>query len=250
MAGLQGSGILISEFIGTAVLLLIGCGVCANVTLKKSLGYQGGWLLISVGWAFAVFVGASIAWRSGAQLNPAVTLALALTGSVPWSQVPYFFVAQLLGAMTGAGLAYLMYKKQFDTHDEPANTGGVFFTNATVRAPFWNLLSEVISTFVLVYWVLQSSPFEPGTEDSGPVFGNSALGYAGVAFTVLAIGAALGGPTGYAVNPARDLGPRIMYAFLPIKGKGSPDFGYAWVPFFGPLLGAAVAAALFSAVGG
>ncbi len=250
MAGLQGSGILISEFIGTAVLLLIGCGVCANVTLKKSLGYQGGWLLVSIGWAFAVFVGASIAWKSGAQLNPAVTLALALTGSVPWAQVPYFFIAQIAGAMTGAVLAYLMYKKQFDTDDDPAKTGGVFFTSPTVRAPWWNLLSEIIATFVLVYWVLQSSPFQAGTADSSPVFGNSALGYAGVAFTVLAIGAALGGPTGYAVNPARDFGPRVVYTFLPIKGKGSSDFGYAWIPFVGPLLGAVVAAGLFAALGG
>jgi glycerol uptake facilitator protein len=250
MSGLSGTGILLSEFIGTAVLLLLGVGVSANTTLRRSFGYGRDWLMVSFGWGFAVFVGASVAWRSGAQLNPAVTLALAVTGAVPWGQVPWFIAAQVLGAATGAVLAYLVYKKQFDTHDDPGGTGGIFFTSASVYAPVWNVLSEAIGTFVLVYWVLQSTPFVPGTGDLPPQFGNAALGYAGVAFAVIAIGASLGGPTGYAVNPARDLGPRIVYALLPISGKGSANWGYAWIPIVGPLVGAAVAAAVFQAVGG
>jgi glycerol uptake facilitator protein len=250
MSSLSGTGIMLSEFIGTAILLLLGIGVSANTTLRRSFGHGGDWLLISVGWGFAVFVGASVAWRSGAQLNPAVTLGLAMTGTVPWDQVPWFVAAQVLGAIAGAALAYLAYKKQFDTHDDPGATGGVFFTSASVRAPGWNVLSEAVGTFVLVYWVLQSSPFVAGTGDQPPQIGNAALGYAGVAFTVIAIGASLGGPTGYAVNPARDLGPRLVYALLPIRGKGSADWGYAWVPVVGPLVGAAAAAGLFLATGG
>lgn len=242
--------IFVSEFIGTAVLLLLGIGVCANTTLKKAFGNGKDWLLISFGWGFAVFAGASIAWKSGAHLNPAVTLAVATTDGIPWSQVPLYFAAEISGAFVGAGLAYLMYKKQFDTHDEPENTGGIFFTGPSVPSHLWNFVSEVIATFVLIYWVLQASPFEIGTGDSSVHFGNSALGYAGVAFVVIAIGASLGGATGYAVNPARDFGPRVMYSLLPIKGKGSSNWGYAWVPFIGPLVGALIGAGVFLLVGG
>lgn len=237
--------LLLSEFTGTTFLLLLGIGVGANTTLKKSFGHGKDWLLISFGWGFAVFVGASVAWRSGAQLNPAVTLALAIEGDISWGRAGLFMVAQVLGAMMGALLAYLVYKKQFDTHDDPANTGGIFYTSASVLAPAWNVVAEAVGTFVLVTWVVQSSPFQPGTADSAPQFGNSALGYAAVAFTVVAIGASLGGPTGYAINPARDLGPRIMYSLLPIKGKGSSNWGYSWVPIVGPLVGSACAMAYF-----
>ena len=233
--------LFLSEFTGTMFLLLLGVGVSANTSLRRSYGYGSDWLLIAIGWGFAVFVGASVAFRSGAQLNPAVTLALASMGSFDWALVPMFILAQILGAMAGAGLAYLVYKKQFDTHDDPANTGGIFYTSPSVRAPGWNVVSEAVGTFVLVTWVVQSSPFQPGTGDSLPQFGNSALGYAAVAFTVVAIGASLGGPTGYAINPARDLGPRIMYSLLPIKGKGSSNWGYAWVPIVGPFIGMATA---------
>lgn len=233
--------LFLSEFTGTMFLLLLGVGVSANTSLRKSFGYGRDWLLISIGWGFAVFVGASVAYRSGAQLNPAVTVGLAADGVFEWGLVPLFILAQVIGAMAGAGLAYLVYKKQFDTHDDPANTGGIFYTSPSVYAPKWNVLSEAVGTFVLVTWVVQSSPFQAGTGDSGPQFGNSALGYAAVAFTVIAIGASLGGPTGYAINPARDLGPRIMYTLLPIKGKGSSNWGYSWVPIVGPLLGAALA---------
>lgn len=237
--------VFLSEYMGTTLLLLLGIGVSANTTLKESFGHGRDWLLVSFGWAFAVFVGASVAWRSGAQLNPAVTLAQALTDSIPWDLVPIYLLAQMLGAMTGAFLAYLTYKKQFDTHDDPGNTGGIFFTSASVLAPRWNIVSEAVGAFVLVYWVLESSPFQLGIGDASPSFGNSALGYAAVAFTVLAVGASLGGPTGYAINPARDLGPRIVYAILPLAGKGSANWGYAWVPIVGPLVGAMVAVGLF-----
>lgn len=242
--------LFLSEFTGTMLLLLLGVGVSANTSLKKSFGFGPNWLLIAFGWGFAVFVGASVSWRSGANLNPAVTLEQAAVGALPWSRVPLYLVAQLLGAIVGAGLAYLVYKKQFDTHDEPQNTGGIFFTSASVPAPAWNVISEAIGTFVLLIWIQESSPFQPGTGDSTPQFGNSALGYAGVAFTVIAIGASLGGPTGYAINPARDLGPRIMYSLLPIKGKGSSNWGYAWVPIVGPLVGVVAAVAWFWASGG
>lgn len=239
-----------SEFFGTMVLLLLGVGVCANTTLKKAFGNGKDWLLISFGWGFAVFAGASIAWKSGAHLNPAVTVAVATTGGIPWSITPVYFAAEILGAFVGAGLAYLMYKKQFDTHDEPENTGGIFFTSPSVPNHFWNFVSEMIATFVLIYWILQSSPFELGTADSSVQFGNSALGYAGVAFVVVAIGGSLGGATGYAINPARDFGPRVMYSLLPIKGKGSSNWSYAWIPFLGPIVGALLGAGLFLLVGG
>ena len=241
--------IFVSEFIGTALLLLLGIGVGCNQSLKKSFGFGPNWLLTSFGWGFAVFVGASVSWRSGAQLNPAVTVALAMTDAQTWRSVPIYIAAQVLGALVGAVLAYLLYKKQFDTNGDNSVTGGLFYTSASVPSRWWNLLSEAIATFVLVYWVLESSPFQPGTADSAPQFGNAALGYAGVAFVVIAVGASLGGATGYAINPARDLGPRITYSFLPMKGKGSSNWGYAWIATVGPLIGGVVAAGAFN-VGG
>lgn len=242
--------IFVSEFIGTSLLLLLGIGVGCNQTLKKSFGYGPNWLMTAFGWGFAVFVGASVAWKSGSQLNPAVTFGLAIANNDPqgWDAVPVYIVAQVLGAMFGAVLAYLLYKKQFDTHDDPKNTGGLFYTSPSVPSVGWNLVTETIATFVLVYWVLASSPFQAGTGDSSPQFGNAALGYAGIAFVVIAIGASLGGPTGYAVNPARDFGPRVIYSILPIKGKGSSNWGYAWIASAGPLLGGAIAAVAFNLV--
>lgn len=241
--------IFASEFIGTSLLLLLGCGVVANTKLSTAYGFGPNWLMISFGWGFAVFTGASVAWKSGGQMNPAVTLGLALTGSVPWSAVPVFVVAQLMGGIFGAFLAYLTYKKQFDTQQDRSQLGGIFFTNAAVRSDGWNVITEVIATFVLVYFVLQSSPFVAGTGDHGPVFGNAALGYAAVSFVVFAVGASLGGPTGYSINPARDLGPRITYSLLRIKNKGSSHWDYAWVPIVGPLVGGAAGAGVFALVG-
>lgn len=247
---ISNSQIFVSEFIGTALLLLLGIGVGCNQSLKRAFGFGPNWLLTSIGWGFAVFVGASVAWKSGAQLNPAVTIGISIAHpeQQPWSVVPVYIVAQILGALVGAILAYLLYKKQFDTNEDNSQTGGLFYTSASVPSAPWNLISETIATFVLVYWVLGSSPFIPGTGDSPPEFGNAALGYAGVAFTVIAIGASLGGATGYAINPARDLGPRIAYSFLPINGKGSSNWGYAWIASCGPIIGGVLAALLFTVV--
>ncbi|RLK61002.1 MIP/aquaporin family protein [Actinokineospora cianjurensis] len=235
--------IVLWELLGTAALILLGAGVVANTVLRGSLGHQGGWLLVNIGWGFAVFVGASIAAPSQAHLNPAVTIGLFTAGDLPLAQVPAYLIGQFVGAFLGAVLCWLTYKLQFDAHDEPENTLGVFATGPVHRNLPWNLVTEVIATFVLVFWILTS----PGAKmDTGglPQFGNAALGYAAVAFVVISIGASLGGPTGYAINPARDLAPRIAYAVLPIRGKGDPDWGYAWVPVVGPLLGAVLAGLL------
>ncbi|GAA4620171.1 MIP/aquaporin family protein [Saccharopolyspora hordei] len=235
--------IFLWELMGTAVLTLMGCGVVANNVLRKSGGHGGGYLMINFGWGFAVFAGASIAEPTGAHINPAVTLGLAVNGQTPWSQVPVYIIAQLIGGTVGAVLCWAAYKLQFDTHDDPGGTLGVFATAPTVRNTPWNLVTEAIGTFVLVAWIILSPGAEAGP-DGVPTFGNAALGYAAVAFLVVGIGNSLGGPTGYAINPARDLGPRIAYALLPIHGKGSADWGYSWVPIAGPILGGVLAGAL------
>ncbi len=236
--------IFLWEMLGTAALILLGAGVVANVVLKKTLGTGGGWLLINIGWGFAVFIGASIANPSGAHINPAVTLGLVAAGKVEWGDVPAYLLGQMVGAILGAVLAWLTYKLQFDTHDEPENTRGIFCTGPTVPNYLWNTITEVVATFALVFWILLS-PGAAAGPDGVPTFGNSALGYAAVAFVVIGIGASLGGPTGYAIHPARDLGPRIAYALLPIKGKGSPEWNYSWVPVVGPIVGGVLAGLVF-----
>jgi glycerol uptake facilitator protein len=229
--------ITVWEILGTATLILLGNGVVAAAVLTKSYGHSAGALFINVGWGFAVFAGASIADKSGANLNPAVTLGLAISKKITWGEVPFYVLGELVGAILGAVLCWLAYKLQFDKYEKPEETLGIFSTIPTIPNKAWNLVTEIIATFVLVFWILEN----PQT--------NSALGYAGVAFVVLVIGNSLGGPTGYAINPARDLGPRIAYAFLlPIKGKGSAQWGYAWVPIVGPLIGAAVAALIHLAL--
>ncbi len=235
--------IFLWEVMGTATLTLLGCGVVANVTLRDTLGHNGGWLLVNFGWGFAVFAGASIAAPTGAHINPAVTLGLAVNGQVPWNEVPVYLVAQITGATLGAALCWASYKLQFDAHDDPVNTRGIFCTAPTVRNAPWNLVTEAVATFVLVLWILLSPGAQRGP-DGVTEFGNAALGYAAVAFLVISIGNSLGGPTGYAINPARDLGPRIAYAVLPIKGKGSADWAYSWVPIVGPVLGGVLAGAV------
>jgi glycerol uptake facilitator protein len=237
--------IFVWETLGTAILILLGTAVVANHVLRNTNGNGAGTLFINVGWAFAVFTGASVAAGSGAHLNPAVTLGLAISGKTEWVDVPVYFAGQFLGAIIGAMLTWATYKLQFDAHDEPGGTLGIFSTAPTIRNTPWNLVTEIIGTFVLVVWILLS-PGAKMAEGGLPNFGNSALGYAGVAFVVLVIGTSLGGPTGYAINPARDLGPRIAYAFLmPIKGKANPDWGYSWIPVVGPLVGGALAALLY-----
>ncbi|MBA8826885.1 glycerol uptake facilitator protein [Saccharopolyspora lacisalsi] len=237
--------IMIWEIMGTATLTLLGCGVVANVTLRRTLGHDGGWLLVNFGWGFAVFAGASVASPTGAHINPAVTFGLAVNGQLDWGQVPIYLLAQLIGGTLGAVLCWAAYKLQFDTHDDPGNTLGIFATAPTVPNKPWNLVTEVIGTFVLVLWIILTPGLESGAAGITD-FGNSALGYAGVAFIVISIGNSLGGPTGYAINPARDLGPRIAYALLPIRGKGGADWGYSWVPILGPILGGVLAGGLAS----
>lgn len=235
--------IFVSELVGTGLLALLGCGVVATVTLRNSLGHNGGWLLVNFGWGIAVFVGASIAAPSGAHINPAVTIGLAVNGQLEWNQVPVYMSAQVIGGVLGAMVCWAAFKLQFDTHDDPANTRGIFCTGPTVRNHPWNLLTEIIGTFVLVLWIVVSPTAQPTVAGAVPEFGNDALGYAAVMFVVIGIGNSLGGPTGYAINPARDLGPRIAYALLPIRGKGSADWAYSWVPIAGPLIGGALGGA-------
>lgn len=226
---------ILFEFIGTAILILFGAGVCANVSLKKTLGNAAGWGVISFGWGFAVFVGAFISGPySGAHLNPAVTIGLALAGSFHGSIIGYI-IAQILGAMLGASLVYLMYKPHFDAEESADAKKGVFCTGPAIKAYFNNFISEVIGTFILVFGILMVG----GAEIAGPL---------PVSLLIVAIGMSLGGTTGYAINPARDLGPRIVHAILPIKGKRDSDWGYAWIPVLGPIVGAILGALLYLAV--
>jgi glycerol uptake facilitator protein len=218
------------------MLLLLGCGVVANVVLKGTKGNGGGWLLINFGWGLGVFVGVYVAFKSGAHLNPAVTLALTLNGTIDFSQSLIYYAAELVGAFLGAVVAWLAYKEHFDAEEDPALKLAVFSTGPAMRNYGWNLVTEIIGTFVLIFWILVS-----GGSPSG-------LGPLAVALVVVGIGASLGGPTGYAINPARDLAPRIAHAILPIKGKGDSDWGYSWVPVVGPLVGAVLAYLLFKAV--
>ena len=235
--------IFVWEMMGTALLTLLGCGVVANVALRNTLGTGGGWLLINFGWGFAVFVGASVAAPTDGHINPAVTLGLAANGQLDWSLVPVYVLAQLVGGTLGGILCWAAYKLQFDHQPEPQNTRGIFCTGPTISGAPWNLVTEFVGTFVLLLWIIQSPGIAPAA-DGTVEFGNSALGYAGVMFVVIGIGNSLGGPTGYAINPARDLGPRIAYAILPIKGKGSAEWGYSWIPVVGPLLGGVAAGLL------
>lgn len=235
--GLTAWQIVLWEMLGTGVMMTIGCGTVANNMLRTAGGRGGGWLMCACAWAFGVFTGATIADPTGAHLNPAVTLGFAMVGTTPWAAVPAYITGELLGGFLGATLAYLSYKKQFDTHDRPQDTRAIFCTAPFVRSYGWNVLSEVIATFVLIFWILHNPA------------GNRALGYAAVAFVILAIGTGLGGSTAWALNPARDLPPRIVYALLPIKGKGSRDWAYSWVPVVGPMLGGGSAAALTLLIG-
>ncbi|MBK1788823.1 MIP/aquaporin family protein [Prauserella cavernicola] len=247
---MSAGAIFVWEMMGTAVLVLLGTSVVANRVLRNTLGSNESFLFVNVGWGFAVFVGASIANPTGAHINPAVTLGLAVADKLDWSDVPIYWAGQMVGGVLGAVLTWLTYKLQFDNHPEPQNTLGIFSTGPTLPGKAWNTVTEVIGTFVLLLWILLT-PVAAASEEGVPIFGNAALGYAGVAFVVLVIGTSLGGPTGYAINPARDLGPRIAYAFiLPIRGKGDANWSYSWVPVIGPLVGATLAALLFLAVDG
>lgn len=235
----------IAEMLGTMLLLLLGGGVVANAVLAKTKGLAGGFLMINFGWGLAVFAGVFAAASSGAHLNPAVTVGLWVNGDVAefgpgipktFLVVLTYFAAQMLGAMLGAVLCYLAYKQHFDAEEDASLKLAVFSTGPAIRSNAWNLVTEIIGTFVLVFVIagLGKTPHE--------------LGPLAVALLVVGIGASLGGPTGYAINPARDLGPRIVHALLPIKGKGSSDWSYAWVPVVGPLVGGLIGGLLASAV--
>jgi glycerol uptake facilitator protein len=230
--------IFLFETMGTAMLLLLGCGVVATAILKGSKGEGGGWLLINFGWGLGVFAGVYVAFKSGAHLNPAVTVSQLIVGNVTAVQALVYFVAEFLGAFIGAVLCWLAFKDHFDIEEDPGKKLGVFSTGPAIRSTGWNLVTEIIGTFVLVFVILMSGGTPSGL---GPLF---------VAMLVVGIGASLGGPTGYAINPARDLGPRIAHAILPIRGKGGSDWGYSWIPVVGPIVGAVIASLLFLAIGG
>jgi glycerol uptake facilitator protein len=230
----------IGEIIGTAMLLVLGDGVVANVVLSKTKGYSGGLIAITFGWSMAVFVGVYVsAAASGAHLNPAVTIALAYAQKFDWSNVPAYIVAQFIGAMLGAFLVWLAYKHHFDETEDASIKLGVFCTAPAKRSRLHNFITELIGTFVFMFAVLSivKSSSSLGSLDALPV-----------ALVVLAIGLSLGGPTGYAINPARDLGPRIMHFILPIKNKRDSDWSYSWIPVLAPITGALLAAFLYRAL--
>ena len=232
------------EFIGTFILILLGNGVVSNVLLEKSKGYSGGWIVITTGWALAVFVGVLVtADISGAHLNPAVTLGLAFSGLFEWTKVAQFIVAQMLGGMLGAATVYLFYKNHFNLTTTPVTKRHCFCTTPEVRDFKNNFFSEVIGTFVLVLAVLLITMPQLEYESLGSVkVGLGSLGALPVALVVFAIGLSLGGTTGYAINPARDLAPRFVHYLLPMKNKDDSDWKYSWIPVLGPAAGAALAA--------
>ena len=227
----------IAEIVGTALLILLGDGVVANVLLNKTKGQGSGWIVITMGWGLGVFVAVfAVASVSGAHINPAVTIGLAAAGKFAWALVPGYIAAQMIGAFIGATLVWLHYKPHFAETEDAALKLAVFSTGPAIRNSFWNLVSEIIGTFVLVFGVLSIA---------APDVGLGALDALPVGLLVLVIGLALGGTTGYAINPARDLGPRIAHAVLPIAGKGDSDWAYSWIPVLGPLLGGLLAAMVF-----
>ncbi|MDN4481475.1 MIP/aquaporin family protein [Demequina muriae] len=236
--------IFLSEMLGTGMLILLGGGVVANVLLAKSKGLDGGWLLINFGWGLAVFSGVFVAFSTGGHINPAVTAGIWASGAeefgpgiaVNAGNFVTYVAAQLVGAFIGAVLVYLVYKKHFDETADAGAKLAIFSTGPAIRSYGWNTVTEVIGTFVLVFVVLSFGNW-PG--DLGPL---------AAALLVTGIGASLGGPTGYAINPARDLGPRIAHALLPIKGKGTSDWSYAWVPIVGPLIGGVAGGLLAGAI--
>lgn len=233
----------IAEIIGTAILILLGCGVVANVVLNKTIGNNSGWIVITTGWALAVYVAVVIASpASGAHINPAVTIGLAVAGKFPWADVPLYILAQMIGAMIGSSTVWAMYKNHFDATEDPDIKKAVFCTAPAIRHTFSNFFSEAVGTFVLIFTILYFT--DATINDTETVIGLGSLGALPVAFLVWSIGLSLGGTTGYAINPARDLGPRIMHALLPIKNKAASDWTYAWIPVLGPIVGGALAAIL------
>lgn len=234
------------EIIGTALLILLGNGIVANVILKDTKGSDAGWVGITIGWALAVFVGVFVsADQSGAHLNPAVTLAFATAGSFSWQLVPGYIISQFLGAMIGTTLVWLTYKKHYDVSEDQEGILNTFANTPAIRSPFWNFLTEFIATFAFVLAIFYIAGGQMGEED----ISLGSLDALPVALLVFAIGISLGGPTGYAINPARDLGPRIIHAILPLKNKGSSHWYYAWIPVLGPIAGGLLAAVVYMSIG-
>ncbi|NAY92071.1 MIP family channel protein [Muricauda sp. JGD-17] len=233
----------IAEIVGTFLLMLLGCGVNANVSLQKTYGSGSGWIVITTGWAFAVYTGVVVAGpHSGAHINPAVTIGLATAGEFPWGDVPSYILAQFIGAMFAAFMVWLTHKAHFDATPDGNTKRGVFCTAPAIPNVGLNILMEAVGTFVLVFTVLYFTDAVISSDDT--VIGLGSLGALPVALLVWGIGLSLGGTTGYAINPARDLGPRIVHALLPIKDKGSNGWGYSWIPVIGPILGGILAAGL------
>ena len=227
----------LAETIGTAILIILGDGVVAGVLLARSKAQNGGWIVITLGWGLAVAIAVyAVGTISGAHLNPAVTVAVAINGGITWAETLPYFAGEFLGAFIGAVIVWLHYLPHWEVTEDPGLKLAVFSTGPAIRNTTSNLLSEIIGTFVLVFGVLAiGGPSAPIT----PLV---------VGFLVVAIGLSLGGPTGYAINPARDLGPRIAHAVLPIAGKGGSDWEYSWIPVVGPLVGGAIGAVAYTAL--
>lgn len=239
----------LGEFIGTALLIILGGGVNANVVLNKTKGNNSGWLVIAFGWAMAVYVGVFVAAPySGAHLNPAVTIGLAAAGKFDWASVPSYILAQLAGAMLGAFIVWVAYRQHFNETEDANAKLAVFCTGPAIRSAFNNLLTEIIATFVLIFAVLYIVGPTITLSSTEGKLGLGAVGALPVSLLVLAIGLSLGGPTGYAINPARDLGPRIMHFILPIPKKRNSDWSYAWIPVLGPIIGGVLAALVFKMI--
>lgn len=227
----------LAEFLGTLILILLGDGVVANVVLKRSKGENSGWIVIATGWGLAVAMAVYVTgWVSGAHINPAVTIGLAAIGDFSWDLVPGFILAQMAGAFCGAIFVYLTYKRHFDMTEDKDGKLAVFCTAPAIKDIKWNIVSEIIGTAMLLIGVLGIGN---GNNNAG------AIAALLVGFLVWSIGLSLGGPTGYAINPARDLGPRIAHALLPIKGKRDSDWGYAWVPVIAPIIGGLLGAFVY-----
>jgi glycerol uptake facilitator protein len=234
-----------AELLGTMLMILMGAGVVANVVLKGTKGNGSGWIVITTGWAFGVYIGVVVAGPfSGAHLNPAVTIGLAIVGKFAWAKTWYYIVAQFLGAAFGAFLVWISYKDHFDLTEDQGAKLGVFCTGPAIRNYPINFICEVIGTFALIFVVLYISGVKMEDINHTPI-GMGSLGALPVALLVWVIGLSLGGTTGYAINPARDLAPRIMHAILPIKEKGENDWAYGWIPVIAPIIGSVIAAMLF-----
>ncbi len=246
--------VYLAEVIGTMILLILGDGVVANVLLHKSKGQGGGWMVITTAWGLAVTIAIFCVGRvSGAHLNPAVTVALAAVGSFPWKQVPGYILAQIIGAFLGAVVVWVLYHPHFAETEDKELKLAVFCTAPAIRHPVSNFITEVIGTAILLFGILSIAAnaqklTAPSGVDLSLVFSQGIQPIL-VGFLVWGIGLSLGGPTGYAINPARDLGPRLAHAVLPIAGKGTSDWGYAWVPVVAPIIGGVIGAGLFTIIG-